>query len=454
MFDTLRKIINGAKADYADIRYEIKKDTIVAFNGRELSQIGSNSTDGYVVRVLDKGGLASVAFTQLTDASKSVRFAAENAHLIGKARKEPVRFAPTEVIKDAFIPELKEDPRKVTMAEKLELTRKYNNIPLKYDKIVMANISYREICREKYFLNSEGTEIREDLITVQLSGLITSRDGNLIQNIRVGAGGSDGFSSIRNQEKLFEENTAVAIDLLKSSPVKGGMYNCILNPGITGVFAHEAFGHFSEADIIETLPAMREKMKIGGNFGSDVLNIADDAPMPGQLGFYKYDDEGVKVRRVQLIKNGVLTGRLHSRRTAAEFNEPLSGHSIAEDYNYAPIIRMGNIFIEPGSHSLEALLGMLGDGLYVVDAKGGSTSGENFSFGALYAYLVKNGKKTEMVRDINISGNLYQTLKDIKAVGNELVLRKTGGCGKGQLNLRSSLGGPNILVNNLVVGGI
>lgn len=454
MFDTLRKIINGAKADYADVRYEIKKDTVVAFNGRDLSQIGSNSTDGYVIRVLDKGGLASVVFTQLTDASKAVRFAAENAHLIGKARKEPVRFAPAEVIKDKFIPELKEDPREVSMAEKLELTRRYNNIPLKYDKIVMTNIAYREICREKYYLSSEGTEIREDLITVQLSGLITSRDGNLIQNIRVGTGGSDGFSSVRNQEKLFEENTAIAIDLLKSNPVKGGMYNCILNPGIAGVFAHEAFGHFSEADIIETLPAMREKMEIGSKFGSDVLNIVDDASMPGQLGFYKYDDEGVRVRRVQLIRNGVLTGRLHSRRTAAEFNEPISGHSIAEDYNYAPIIRMGNIFIEPGPHSLEALLNMLGDGLYVMDAKGGSTSGENFSFGALYAYLVKNGKKAEMVRDINISGNLYQTLKDIAAVGDKLVLRKTGGCGKGQLNIRSSLGGPNVLINNLVVGGI
>ena len=86
----------------------------------------------------------------------------------------------------------------------------------------------REICREKYFLSSEGTEIREDLITVQLSGLITSRDSNLIQNIRVGTGGSDGFSSVRNQDKLFEENTAIAIDLLKSNPVKGGLYNCIL----------------------------------------------------------------------------------------------------------------------------------------------------------------------------------------------------------------------------------
>lgn len=454
MFDILKKIVKEVRADYVDIRYEIRKDTVIAFNGKELSQVGSNSTDGYVVRVLDKGGLASVSFTQPADAAKAVRSAVENAGLIGKNRKMPVKFAPTEIIRDTFIPVLKEDPREVPVAEKLELVRAYNAIPLSHEKIAMTNIAYREVSREKYFLSTEGTEIREDLITTQLNGMITSRDGSLIQNIRVSTGGSDGFSSVRNQEKLFEERTAIAIDLLKAKPVRGGVYNCIFNPTLTGVFTHEAFGHFSEADIIETLPAMREKMKIGSKFGSDVLNITDDATMPGQLGFYKYDDEGVRVRRVQLIKNGILTGRLHSRRTSAEFNEPLSGHSIAEDYRYAPIIRMGNIFIEPGPHNFEELLGMLGDGLYAVDVNGGSTTGENFCFGAQYGCIVKNGRKAEMVRDINMSGNLYQTLKDITAVGNDLSLEKTGGCGKGQINIRSSLGGPHILVKNLVIGGI
>ncbi|MEK7448281.1 MAG: TldD/PmbA family protein [Planctomycetota bacterium] len=454
MFDTIRKIINKSQADYADIRYEIKKDTVITFNGKELSQIGSSSTDGYVIRVLDKGGFASAIFTKQTEAEKAIRFATENARLIGKTMKEPIRLAKTEAINDTFIPPLKEDPRKISMAEKLELVRKYNDLPLQHQKIVTTNISYLETIREKYFVSTEGTEIREDLITTQLGGSIISKDGNLTQNVRVGAGGSNGFSTVRNQEKHLEERTAIAIDLLSAKPVKGGIYNCILNPDLAGVFAHEAFGHFSEADIIEALPAMREKMRIGHKIGSDILNIIDDAPMNNQLGFYKYDDEGVKVRRTQLVKNGILTGRLHSRRTAAEFNEPLSGHNVAEDYHYAPIIRMGNIFIEPGTNSLDTLIKILGDGLYVVDAKGGQTAGENFSFGAQYAYLVENGKKAEMVRDINISGNLYQTLKDIAAVGNELVLGKTGGCGKGQMNIRSCHGGPHILVNKLVVGGV
>ncbi len=228
----------------------------------------------------------------------------------------------------------------------------------------------------------------------------------------------------------------------------------ILNPDMAGVFTHEAFGHFSEVDLIEDNPSMREKMKIGAKLGNDILTIIDDPTMPGQLGFYKYDDEGVRARRTYLLKDGVLSGRLHSRRTSAEFGEPVTEHCVAEDYRYAPIVRMGNIFIEPKDMTFEELLEKLGNGLYILDAKGGQTSGENFTFGAQYGFEVKNGKIGKMIRDINISGNLYQTLKDIVGVGNDFELGEVGGCGKGQLNIRSCHGGPHILVKNVVIGGV
>ncbi|PKP61865.1 Zn-dependent protease [Candidatus Atribacteria bacterium HGW-Atribacteria-1] len=454
MFEKMRTILNKVDADYSDIRYEIKKETVISFNGKELTKIGSNSTDGYVLRVLKKGGLSSVVFTKESDSEKAVNTAVNNAQLIAKNIEKPIEFAQTEVVKDVFIPELKEDPMKISMAEKLELVQKYNDIPLGYEKIATTNINYADVIREKYFISTEGAEIREDLITTRLIGEIISKDGNLIQNVRVYAGGSNGFSTIRDQESNFEERTAIALNLLKAKPVKAGVYNCILNPNMAGVFTHEAFGHFSEADIIETLPAMREKMKIGNKLGNNVLNIVDNALLPDQLGFYKYDDEGVKVHSTQLMKNGILTGRLHSRRTAAEFKEPITGHCVAEDYRYSPIVRMGNIFIEPGKNSFEELLAMLGDGLYILDAKGGQTAGENFTFGAQCGYVIKNEKLSEMIRDINISGNLYKTLQDTVAVGDDFVLSKAGACGKGQFNICSCHGGPHILVNNLTIGGV
>ena len=114
---------------------------------------------------------------------------------------------------------------------------------------------------------------------------------------------------------------------------------------------------------------------------------------------------------------------------------------------------MGTIFIEPGQDTLPGLLEKLGNGYYILDAKGGQTSGENFTFGAQYGYVVKNGKPGELVRDINISGNLYSTLKNITAMADDLKLSQVGGCGKGQSNIRSCHGAPHILVNNVVIGG-
>ncbi len=453
MFETLRSVLSKATAQYADIRYEIKKETRIVFNGRELFHIGSNSTDGFVIRILKDGGLSSIAFTRPGDAETAIRTAEENSVLMARHVKKPVRFAKTDVIKDRFLPDIDEDPRHVSIDEKLQLTRDYNSIALKYEKIATTNIMYNEVIREKYFTSTDGTEIREDLITTSLGGLITSKEGTLTRNVRVAAGGSHGFSLLRNQEEEFDKKTEIALNLLNAIPVTGGTYNVVLNQDIAGVFAHEAFGHFSEADLIEDSPTMREKMRIGAILGNEVLSITDDPSIPRQLGFYVYDDEGVKARPTPLMKQGVLVGRLHSRRTAAAFEEGVTGHCVAEDYRYAPIIRMGNIFIEPGWNTFEELLSMLGDGLYIIDHKGGQTSGENFTFGAQYGYIVKGGKKGAMIRDINISGNLYHTLKNITAAGNDLVLSKTGGCGKGQVNIRSCHGGPHILIQNVIIGG-
>jgi len=454
MFEDLKTIISRVDANYADIRYEIKKEIKIVFNGKELTNVTSNSTDGYVLRILKNGGLSSVAFTKMEDADEAIRSATRNAMLISENIKEPVRFAKTEIIKDTFIPKLDEDPRNILLSEKIELTKKYNDIPLKHNNVVTTNVGYTELIREKYFVSTEGSEIREDLVTNGISGLITSSDGNIFQNVRVGFGGSNGFAVVRNQDEEFQKKTSIVLELLKAKPIEGGVYKVVINPDLAGVFTHEAFGHFSEADLIEDNPSMRDKMKIGVKLGNDIVNIIDDPTIPGQLGFYKYDDEGVRARPTQLMKNGVLVGRLHSRRTASAFDEPISGHCVAEDYRYAPIIRMGNIFIEPDTKTFDELLSELGEGLYILDAKGGQTSGENFTFGAQYGFMVKNGKLAEMVRDINISGNLYRTLENISSVGDDLELFKFGGgCGKGQTNIRSCFGAPHILIDNVVVGG-
>ena len=453
MFDKLKAMLGRVDADYCDIRYELMHETKVGFSGRELTLLDSSSTDGYVLRVLKNGGLSAVSFNRPEDAGRAARTAVENAGLMARRTAEPVRFARTEVVQEAFRPQLRDSPQSVPIDEKLALTRKYNEIALTHPRVATTYFGCTDVARERYFLSSEGTELREDLVTVQMVGVVTARGGSLTQRSIFGFGGSDGLHILRGREADVEAATRIAVDLLNAQPVTAGTYRVVLNPNLAGTFTHEAFGHFSEADIIQSNPAVREKMKLGAQLGNDVLSIVDDPTRPNQLGFYKYDDEGVRARPVQLMRNGVLTGRLHSRRTATEFGEPLTGHCVAEDYRYAPLVRMGCIYIEPGTSSREDLLRRLGSGLYLLNAMGGNTTGESFTFGAQFGYVMKNGKPEQMVRDINISGNLYQTLQSITAVGDDLKLREIGGCGKTQLNIRSCHGSPHILVEGVVVGG-
>jgi TldD protein len=453
VFDKLEKMLGLVRADYADLRYELVRETGIDYSGRELTGLSASSTDGYVWRVLVNGGWSEVSFTKPEDAERAARSAVENAELLVRGGARPVRLAPSPPVQDEYRPTLKEDPRQVPAEAKLELLRRYNDIALDHPKVATTQAGYWDLTRDKYFVSTEGARLREDLVTTRISGSIVTKEGGLTQTVRFGFGGSDGMARLRNREAEMAERAKIAVDLLGAEPVKGGEYRVVLDQSMAGVFTHEAFGHFSEADIIEDNPTMRDKMRIGEKLGSDALSITDDPTRPGQLGFYRYDDEGVAACPVALMKKGVLAGRLHSRRTAAEFGEPITGHCVAEDYRYAPLIRMGCIFIEPGDKTREELFGLLGDGLYVCNNMGGATSGENFSFGAQFGFEVKNGRPGRMLRDINTSGNLYATMKGISAVGSDLTLREVGGCGKMQMNWRSCNGGPHVLVDSLVVGG-
>jgi len=454
MFKKLKAILSKVDADYADIRYEEKSDTNIIFNGKTLSEIGSSATDGYVLRISKNNGFASASFTMADDADVAVQKTQENAILIGKDSQKPIRLAAAPVVQDIYKPKLTRDPRKIPLKEKLALTRQYNDIPLGHKKIVSTDTRYMEQVRKKYFMSTEGARIQENLVTNRLWMRIIAAQNNATQATMLGIGGSDGFANLCNKEAVIENKAALAVDLLTAPSVTGGVHNVILNPGLASVFLHEAFGHFSEADLIEDSPTMREKMAIGAKLGSNILNISDDATRLHQLGHYKYDDEGVEVRPTRLMKNGVLTGRLHSRRTAANFNEPITGHSVAEDYRYAPIIRMGTIFIEPGDDNFESLLASLKDGYYFIDSLGGQTAGENFTFTSQYGYKIKDGKKAELVKGTSISGNLYETLGNIVGLGNDLTFDNMGGCGKVQMNPRTCNGAPHILVQNVVAGGI
>ncbi|MFC1956662.1 TldD/PmbA family protein, partial [Chloroflexota bacterium] len=245
-----------------------------------------------------------------------------------------------------------------------------------------------------------------------------------------------------------------AVALLSAPQAKGGEYTVVLDPVLAGVFVHEAFGHLSESDFVYENAQLRKIMTLGRQFGSEHLNIVDSAAQPGLRGSYKYDDEGVPATKTYLVREGKLVGRLHSRETAAKMKEKPTGNARAINYRYPPIVRMANTYIEPGSVSFEDMIADIKEGIYARNWYGGTTSMEMFTFSAGEAYMIRDGKLAEMLRPVMLTGNVFTTLENIDAIGNDLEMNQGGGCGKGEQSpLPVSNGSPHIRIRHCLVGG-
>jgi TldD protein len=452
--DRLQQALKVHNVDYAEIRIEDKYNSWVNFRGEDLDTIGSSRTLGGIVRALYKGGWGYSTFNDLEDLENRVQEACEIAHLIGK---EKTLFAPVDPVEADNPAILVRDFREVPLAEKKALMEEYNQIILGYhEKIQTSSVRYADSFRTLWFANSEGTYIREEVPDTNIITLAVARKEDIVQRGFEFGGGIDGYQSVKNFHDKARKAAQRAVDLLDAQPVTGGTYSVVTNPNMTGVFTHEAFGHLSEADFVYENDRMKEIMVLGTRFGKDNLNIIDDGTCPGGLGTHLYDYEGVPTRKNYLIKDGILVGRLHSRETAAKMDEPVTGNARAVYFQHPPLVRMTNTYLDVGEANFEDMIKDIELGVFALDMIGGETAMEMFTFSAAYGYMIRNGQVAELVRDIVLTGNVFETLKNIDMIGNDLEFSPNGpgGCGKGgQMPLRVGMGGPHIRIKECVVGG-
>lgn len=454
MQDRLSEALKAQDVEFADIRLEDETNTWVNFRGPDLDSIGSSRTVGGIVRALYKGGWGYATFNDLEDLSKRVREACETARLIGK---DKTYLTPVEPVVDVIHTPLVKDFRQVPLSDKKALMEEYNRIILGYHKNIQTSyVRYGDTFKTVWYANSEGTYIEEEKPDANVMFVATAREGDIVQNARKMDGGADGYQSAENLHEKAKAAAQKAVELLSAPPVTGGKYTVITDPVLTGVFTHEAFGHLSESDFVYENPRMQELMQLGKRFGSDGLNIIDDGSLPGHLGTHRYDYEGVLTRKNYLIQEGILVGRLHSRETAAKMGESVTGNARAVHYQHPPIVRMTNTYIEQGSATFEDMLKEIDLGVFALDIIGGQTAMEMFTFSAAYGYMIRKGKIAELVRDVTLTGNVFETLHNIDRIGNQVgwAPNGPGGCGKGNQNpLRVGLGGPHIRIQNCVIGG-
>jgi len=446
----LAEAIKGYSADYIEARLEESQRSHLTYRGRELESVGQATAIGGNVRALVRGGWGFASFNNLSDLPGRIELAVKQARLVGKKES---KLAPLEPIVDIVSPE-ENNPLTIPLAEKKQLLDEYNALIWRTPKLQTSIIAYGDSHKKVIFLSSSGSYIEQERsdITLRLTA-VAAADGE-VQQVGLSLGSRGDFSLIQGLHQQVEEMARHAVELLSDPQVKGGEYSVVLDPVLAGVFAHEAFGHLSESDFIYENDRLRQIMVLGKKFGSPELNIVDSAAIPGLRGSYKYDDEGVPATKTYLIREGKLVGRLHSRETAAKMGEKPTGNARAINYRYPPIVRMTNTYIEPGSASFDEIIGDIKEGVYAKNWVGGTTSMEMFTFSAGEAYMIRHGKLAEALRPVVLTGNVFITLNNIDAIGNDLEMNQGGGCGKGmQAPLPVSNGSPHIRISKCLVGG-
>lgn len=455
MRDKIKEALKSSRADYTEIRLEEKESTNVSYRGKHLETAQATIDVGGVVRCLIKDhGWGVATFNSLEDLKARVEQAYQCARVA--RTDDPIELASIPVIDEVVTAHMEHDFRDISLATKKALAEKYNDIILKFNtQVVDTFCSYADTFNRLIFANSEGAYIEEERPMVAVVCGAIAREGDNVQQSFETVSNQTGFEYAQGREELAEKAARHAVELLRAETVVGGTYPVVCNQNLAGVFIHEAFGHLSEADFVYENPKAREMMILGRRFGQDILNVFDDGALAGQRGTHRFDDEGTPMRRNYLIKNGILVGRLHSRETARKMGEQPTGNARAINYRHAPIVRMTNTAIERGQTPLEAMIKDIKLGIYACDAYGGQTQLESFSFSSGYAYMIRDGKIAEMVKDVILAGNLFTTLMNIDAIGNDFMwINSGGGCGKGgQFPLPVSMGAPHIRIQNVVVGG-
>ncbi len=441
------------QVDYLAIRLEEAEGTDILLRGEKIETLSEGISIGGQVRICHKGGWGFASFNQLAGLPARIEEAIAAAQLIGC---EETNLAPIPSIQDTCIlPLTGTDPRHVPLAQKKGLCDRYGEILRSVaPQIATISVRYSDSTQRIIIATSEGTLIEQAWADMEMRFAATARNGETVQTGRETTGSRKAYEDLTNLDEQVRSAAQRAVDSLALPPVIGNTYTVVIDPILSGLFVHEAFGHLSEADMAYENPDILEVMTLGRKFGPDELQIFDGAAPPGHRGSYFYDDEGTPATTTQLIKDGVLVGRLHSRETAGKLGEEVTGNARCLNYHFPPIVRMTNTWIESGKTPVPELFTDIQEGVYARNWLGGMTNGEMFTFSAGEAWMIRNGELAEPVRDVTLSGNVFTTLADIEGIGDDFYWDESGGCGKGgQGGLPVGCAGPSLRIRNVVVGG-
>lgn len=443
---------NFRKGYYSDVRIENRFDTALAFQDKKIRQVLERTEKRAFIRVYNGKMWYYSSVTDIDHIQKELDALYDLAEPAPDIDENPVvrKFEVNKADVRKFNGE--NSVRNVSVEEKRAFTERYLDVAAEGKYTVMSNVMYMDKNYDFCFCSSKGAELRHDFQVAGIVVLMQLADGDRRESAYMVSSASD-FAGIKDPaEKIRKEYAESENFLLNSVPCEKGDFPVILSPKVAGVFAHESFGHKSEADFMVGDETMKKEWTIGKQIASPILSIVDSGLEEGS-GYVPFDDDGTAAKKTYLIEKGVLKGRLHSAVTADILGEELTGNSRALDCTFEPIVRMTTTYIEGGDSTFEELVSKVKFGYFIKDYKHGSGM-STFTIAPNKAYEIKDGKITRPVRISVISGNVFETLGLIDGLSKntEIEIDVTGGCGKMEQGpLPVGLGGPYVSVSRMSV---
>jgi TldD protein len=439
-------------ATYADFRLVHTRSQTLGYSDGAPDKVEESADKGFGIRVIANGawGYCSSADLDEKEITRVVQKSIEIARASAFLQKEPVILAANQHYSDKFISSCKKDPFAVPLAEKLSFLAHLDELQAKNSSIKSRDsfLDFRKTIKD--FYNSEGSAIHQEIIHCGVGVSVTAAGSGRIRATR-SYPANEGAYECKGYELLDEIDFAAkipiiseqAVALLQAQPCPSKTCDIVLDGSHVGLVIHESIGHPLELDRVfgsernfsgtsfattDNLDKLR--------YGSEIVNVVCDPTAANGLGGFGYDDEGVKAKKVDLIKNGILVGYISSRETARRIGRESSGSMIAEGWGNIPLVRMTNTNLLPGNQTFDQLISGIDDGLYLQTTSSWSIDDtrQNFQFGCEIGWLIEGGKLTSMVKNPSYGSNTAAFWNSCDGIGDSSQWRIWGtpNCGKGQ----------------------
>jgi TldD protein len=353
---------------------------------------------------------------------------------------------PGAPIHEHFDTPLVQDPTLLSAKDKLELCLQLHGSIRGLDpRIVNVQVRYGEIQESKAFANRSRL-LSQNVLRLRMSVMILVSDGQQVQYDWLIKEGTGGLELVQFSTEELRQLCARAVALLRAEKVPPGMYEVICSPDVSGVIAHEAFGHGVELDMFLKGRA-RSQQYLGKPVASPLVSIVDDPSYPGAHGSYFFDDEGQLASPTFIIREGVFQQGLSDLFSAHRLHMPHTANGRRESYERKIYVRMSNTFFARGETPVPSMIESVERGVYLNKTSSGmeDPKGWGMQVTSHYGEEIRNGKLTgRLFAPVGITGYVPNILQSISAVGNDFAL-SGGTCGKGHKEwVPVSSGGPHL----------